>query len=252
MNPWIAGAVGWVFQGPIGALLGFAAAQIWNRITNANAASASSSPPPSGSTAHNTSGGDRTDGNFAFSLMVLVAAIMQADGHATRDELAVVKQFLRKNTSIEFASSALDLLKQLLKQSVPVPPVCGQIRRNMNIADRRALLHLLYSIAYADGSCHPAEARLLATIASQLGLSASDAQSIAAMFEASDAEADYRILEISSSASDDEVRQAYRRMVKKHHPDTVAHLGPEFQQAAAEKFRAVHTAYERILQRRSK
>jgi DnaJ like chaperone protein len=35
-------------------------------------------------------------------------------------------------------------------------------------------------------------------------------------------------------------------MVMKHHPDKVIDLGEEFQKAAAEKFRKVQEAYERI------
>ena len=51
-------------------------------------------------------------------------------------------------------------------------------------------------------------------------------------------------------ASDEEVKKAYRRMAMKYHPDKVGHLGEEFQQAAAEKFRKVQDAYERIAQAR--
>jgi DnaJ like chaperone protein len=51
---------------------------------------------------------------------------------------------------------------------------------------------------------------------------------------------------LDAKASDDEVKKAYRRMVVKHHPDKVAHLGEQFQKDAAEKFRKVQEAYERI------
>jgi DnaJ like chaperone protein len=63
---------------------------------------------------------------------------------------------------------------------------------------------------------------------------------------ASDPNADFRVLEITPRATDDELRQAYRRMSMKHHPDKVAHLGPEFQKSATEKFQRVNAAYARI------
>ena len=72
-------------------------------------------------------------------------------------------------------------------------------------------------------------------------------RSIAARFAPkADPNADYRVLEISPGASDDEVRRAYRRMSMKHHPDKVAHLGSEFQKAATEKFQRVNAAYAAI------
>ena len=61
-----------------------------------------------------------------------------------------------------------------------------------------------------------------------------------------DPDADYRVLEVSPQATDDEVRKAYRRMSMKHHPDKVAHLGPEFQKTATEKFQRVNAAYAAI------
>ena len=60
----------------------------------------------------------------------------------------------------------------------------------------------------------------------------------------------YSVLEIQPSATDDEVRQAYRRMAMKNHPDKVATLGPEVQKAAEEKFRQIQEAYETIKKER--
>ena len=53
-----------------------------------------------------------------------------------------------------------------------------------------------------------------------------------------------------SSATDDEVRAAYRKMAMKNHPDKVATLGSDVQKAAAEKFRQVQEAYEEIKKER--
>ena len=58
------------------------------------------------------------------------------------------------------------------------------------------------------------------------------------------------VLEISPSATDNEVRTAYRKMAMKNHPDKVATLGPDVQKAAEEKFRQVQEAYETIKKER--
>jgi DnaJ like chaperone protein len=56
----------------------------------------------------------------------------------------------------------------------------------------------------------------------------------------------YRILEIEPTATNDEVKSAYRTMAKKYHPDKVSHLGEEIQKTANEKFKKVNEAYEKI------
>ena len=72
-----------------------------------------------------------------------------------------------------------------------------------------------------------------------------DFESLKAIF-AKDDQAIYRILEISSNASDKEVKKAFRKMANKYHPDKVAHLGKDMQNLAEEKFKAVNEAYQKI------
>ena len=56
----------------------------------------------------------------------------------------------------------------------------------------------------------------------------------------------FEILELEQNASLEEIKQAYRRLANRYHPDKVAHLGPEFQELAARRFRAIQKAYEEI------
>jgi len=82
-----------------------------------------------------------------------------------------------------------------------------------------------------------------------LGVSAADFNSLKAMYFR-DVNSDFLILEITSAASDDEVKKAYRRMAVKFHPDKVAALGEDVQKAANEKFQKVQSAYENIKKQR--
>ena len=233
VSPWITGALGWAFFGPLGGLFGYAAGSLFNAVQRAGA--------PGG---RPQAGPDAARNGFIASLLALTAAMMKADGRATRSELEVVKQFFAQQFGRDIAPQALQMLRELLPQDIPVGPVCAQIRENMNYSQRLALLHFLFSFAHADGELHPAEDRLLSRLASELGIHAADIRSIAAMFAPrTDPDADYRVLEISRSATDDDVRRAFRRMSMKHHPDKVAHLGAEFQKTATEKFQRVNAAY---------
>ena len=60
----------------------------------------------------------------------------------------------------------------------------------------------------------------------------------------------YKVLEIDPSATNEEVRTAYRRLALKHHPDRVATLGEDVKKAAEEKFQQINNAKERIYKAR--
>lgn len=59
----------------------------------------------------------------------------------------------------------------------------------------------------------------------------------------------YKVLGVSPSASDDEIKKAYRSLVKKYHPDRYA--GNKAQQdAASEKLKQINEAYNEITKMR--
>ena len=60
----------------------------------------------------------------------------------------------------------------------------------------------------------------------------------------------YEVLGVSKSATQSEIKKAYRKMAIKYHPDKVAHLGKEMQNIAEEKFKAVNDAYQKIKENR--
>ena len=119
----------------------------------------------------------------------------------------------------------------------------------MNYSQRLQLFQYLVSIATADGDFSSSEKSVLEAIASAIRLTSTDAASIIAMYY-KEADSAYTVLEISPSATDDEVRSAYRRMAMKYHPDRVATLGPDVQKAAEEKFKKIQEAYATIKRQR--
>jgi len=61
----------------------------------------------------------------------------------------------------------------------------------------------------------------------------------------------YKILEIDKSATDGEIKKAYRTMAKKYHPDRVNTENEAIKRGAEEKFKEVQKAYETIQKERN-
>ena len=118
----------------------------------------------------------------------------------------------------------------------------------MDYSQRLQLFHYLVSLAACDG-LHQRDIDVLEVIASYIGISKVEVDSIFAQFRPSN-DSNYRILEIAPNATDEEVKKAYRKLAVKYHPDKVATLGEDVQKAAEEKFKAISQAYEAICRER--
>ena len=263
---WIAGLLGWVAYGPIGALLGYflgsfidksidAARQIGSGQTTGTGYGAGSRTTYGGGGYTQSQGGSRTystteqRNSFFVSLLVLSSAVIKADGKTLQSEIDVVKNFIRQNFGQNAVDEAVRMLDSLNSQQVDIYSVGTQIANNMNYSQRLQLFHYLTQIAIADGDFSKSEKSVLEAIGGAIRLNSSDISSIIAMHY-KDKESAYAVLEISPTATDDEVKAAYRRMAMKYHPDKVATLGAEVQKAAEEKFRKIQEAYETIKKER--
>ncbi|NQV15426.1 TerB family tellurite resistance protein [bacterium] len=225
--------LGWAFAGPIGGLIGW---WLGGQYDGAQVTSG----PRIGSSSRSTRPGD-----FAIALLVLVAAVMKADGKVVKAELDFVKQFLIKSFGRDNAQEMLVLLKNLLDQDYYIYEVADQINRHMNSAEKLQLMHVLFGISQADGHIHVSEVEIIREIGQHLRLSMADVDAIMAIF-VKGKKSFYKILEIDPSASDQELKKAYRSMAARFHPDKVQHLGSDFQKMAEEKFKAINEAYQQI------
>ena len=180
-------------------------------------------------------------------MLVLMAAVMKADGSVVKSELNVVKSYLLKHYGEDEALDALRMLRELLKQNIDYRAVAGQVRMNVTYSARLQLLHVLFSIAMSDGQMPEREMAVVKAIADAMGVYDSDFRSIMAMFSVSRNEDwAYEVLEIKKEATDDEVKKAYRRMAMKYHPDKLSGMGEDIKQQSTEKFRKINEAYEHI------
>lgn len=246
---WIGGFLGWVTLGPIGALLGFWFGSAVDGYIERSRQLSDGDSSSTNTYGRSTYSASEQRNSFLVSLLVLSAAVIKADGKTLQAELDYVKDFVRRNFGDAAVPEAMRMLEEFTRQDVNIYSVGPQIARYMNYSQRLQLFHYLVQIAMADGQFDKKEKGVLEAIGATIGLGQADYASVISMFY-KETNAAYTVLEISPSATDDEVRTAYRKMAMKNHPDKVATLGPDIQKAAAEKFRQVQEAYETIKKER--
>jgi DnaJ like chaperone protein len=231
---WIGAGMGWTIGGPIGAILGFALGSFVDA---------------SNLEKFNDKNVNTTTGDFIVSLLVILAAVMKADQKVMRSELGFIKNYLIKAFGEEEAHEMLRILRDVLKQDIPLNDVTRQIRSRMDYPSRLQLMHLIFNLAMADGTIVQSELNQLEQIAHDLGINEADTVSLKNMFVKSTDWA-YRVLEINTTATIEEIKKAYRQLALKNHPDKVAYLGEEIKSKAQEKFQKISDAYETIKKER--
>ena len=254
-SKWIGASLGWSFGGPIGAIIGLALGSVVDAFAKGDNILLGQGNPQQ--QRRRTTYGTRTrqrpqtqSGDFEVSLLILASIVIKADGVQDQRELDFVRNQFVNMYGKERANHAFTLFKNINKQNnISTRQVCLQIKQMMDHPSRLQLMHFLFGIAKADGHVTEDEVRKIYTIAGYLGISSRDYESIKAMFYNSKENA-YKILEIDKSATNDEIKKAYRKMAKKYHPDKVIHLGKEHQKGAEEKFRQVQAAYEQLQKER--
>ncbi len=204
--------------------------------------------------------------DFELNLLRLSAFVIKADGITSQKELDFVRMEFVRMFGKEHANRVFQLFKRVKHTKSTLHEVCAVMRQGMPSAVRSQLLHYLFKIALADGEISNQEVAVLAQIAQQLRIPEREFYAIKAMFmgynqrssnsrsnttrSSYTLSAAYTILELKPSATDAEVKKAYRSLVKKYHPDKLQHLGKVHVKAAEEKFKKIQESYELIRTKR--
>ena len=256
---WIGGFLGFMTGGPLGALAGFALGALFDKgLDSVNEDSSNQQ-----AYAHSNRSYEGQRNSFMFSLLVLASYIIKADGRVMHSEMELVRRFLRQNFGEQAKQQGEEILLKLFEQQkrlgmaeyrTVIQDSCHQIRANMIYEQRLQLLNFLVMIAQADAVVSPEEIAALKEVAIHMGLSVEDVIQMLNLRSDSSATSSlddaYKVLGIAPSATNDEVKAAYRKMALKHHPDKVAALGEDVRKAAEKKFQEINDAKEKIFKAR--
>ncbi|NNF72909.1 MAG: molecular chaperone DjiA [Rhodobacteraceae bacterium] len=190
---------------------------------------------------------------FAIAVIALGAKMAKADGLVTRDEVTAFREVF----SIPLAEEAnAARVFNLARQDVAGFEDYAARIRAMFDRDRETLTDLLeglFHIAMADGQYHPSEDDFLARVAAIFDVPEREFRSLRARFVPDAVPDPWQVLGIAPDTPLDEVRMAWRQLVRESHPDRMIARGvPEEAVKMAEKrLIAINRAWEEISEGRA-
>jgi DnaJ like chaperone protein len=263
------GTVGFVLGGPLGAIAGAAFGHVIDKSGEVGALPGGSGPE-AGYGPFGSGMNDRQQAQLTFFIgtFSMLARVVAADGRVSREEEQKVAEFMDRDLHLDPQSraTAIKIFNSALQSSQDFDQLAsqfyGQFRGRPEILE--LLIDILYRVAAADGTISDAEEQLISRAGRLFGYSSTALDAIRRRYVYSArgggrsaagtaaAGGSYAVLGIDSSASNDEVKRAYRKLAQEYHPDRIASKGlpEEFNTFAHEKFREIQEAYEAIKKER--
>jgi len=250
----IGGSFGFMLGGPLGALFGAALGHNFDHgIGNL------------GEEGFVPGGQERVQSVFFTATFSVMGYIAKADGRVSKDEIDVANALMQQlNLSPEMMAAARRLFGEGKSPDFPLDDVLIQFKKECHRRETlmRMFLEMQIHAAYADGHLHPAEEKALQHICDMLGFSQHEFDHLVDMIKAHNEGAStgsrssgglsqsmaYKVLDVDTSASDAEVKKAYRRLMNQHHPDKLVAKGlpDEMMEVAKEKSQEIRAAYDVI------
>jgi DnaJ like chaperone protein len=191
---------------------------------------------------------------FTIAVIALAAKMAKADGVVSEEEIEAFDRTFRVPAS---ERANVRRVFDFARQDVAgYETYAGQIARMFagKPAVLEDILDGLFEIAKADNVLHPGEDAFLARVAEIFGFAPGEYRRIRASHFLPDAADPYLVLGVAYSASDEELKQTYRLLVRENHPDSLIARGvpEEFVKLATDKLAAINVAYEKILSERER
>ena len=189
---------------------------------------------------------------FTVALIALSAKMAKADGEVSDSEIRAFEEIFKIPPGE--AKNVARVYKVAQQDVAGFEAYARQVARIYQ--DKPAVLEdvldALFHIAKADGLVHPQELEYLRTVADIFGFSEIEFARIRASHLGQEKGDPYLVLGITPDISDEDLKKAYRRLVRENHPDTLIARGvpQELVTIANEKLAAINVAYGRIAKAR--
>ncbi|MDG4575620.1 MAG: TerB family tellurite resistance protein [Defluviicoccus sp.] len=242
----IGSMAGFAMGGPFGAILGAAAGHAYDAL---KAPATADWPPRLGGP---DTGRATKEMIFSVAVIVLGAKMAKVDGAVSRAEVNAFKQVFRiRPEDMRTVGRIFDAAKSDADGYEPYARQVAVLFRD----DRAVLEELLtglFCVARADGEITRAELSYLRHLAEIFGLAGVDFERLRAPFTQSRATDPYAVLGVAVSASNEEIKKTYRRLIRENHPDALVSKGlpKDFLKVVNERMATINAAYDQIVKER--
>ncbi|MFO7849289.1 MAG: TerB family tellurite resistance protein [Spirochaetia bacterium] len=204
---------------------------------------------------HSMSPQQRSQITFFVGAFSMIAKVAQADGEVSREEVRKVEEFMDHDLNLDAESrkTAERIFHTAIRSGERFDDLAhqfyGEFQRQPQILE--LLIDILYRVASVDNRITDGEQKLIDRAGEIFRFSRQRMDAIRKR-HVSDIDKYYATLGVTSKASNDEIKKAYRKLVSEYHPDKIASKGlpEEFTRFAGEKFREIQDAYEKIREKR--
>lgn len=198
---------------------------------------------------------EQTQAAFFISLFSILGKLSKIDGVVTKDEIAVVQDFIN---TLPIDETEKQFARQVFNEAKNSPYRIDDfaIQLYQAIKNQPALLlsyfDLLFRIVAADGTFHSSEEAALKRVKEIFNISDDQYEDIKAVYF-NDLDKHYKMLNCTPESTNEEIKSNYKKLVKDFHPDVIISKGlpEEFIEFASNRFREIQESYEKIRQERN-
>ncbi len=213
---------------------------------------------------------ERLPEHFMRPLFQTMGCLAKADGRVSEDEIRAARTMMhRLGLGPAQVRHAIDWFQSGKEPAFPLQETIAKLKRDLsrNSRLRQLFVQLLMEVSLSKGRLRQSERALLWSICRELGISRVDLAQLEAMLRAQHSfrsspegaidarrvKEAYATLGVAQSATNDEIKQAYRRLMNRNHPDKLASSNPEASALATaqKRTRDIRGAYEMLKVRRS-
>ncbi len=226
---WLGAGLGWLVTGnPVGGLLGFIAGSFI------------------GKDGAGISKGELTGiTEFETNLIVIASHLMKIDGKVSLEEISFTRNFFDTHFDGNLSEKRTQIIHHCLSKEYDLGLACDRLRMYTEHGTRIQVIRFLLDLAMSDGVLNERENYFIFKIAGFVNVNDIDYRKLRSE-HTEIVLSHYEVLGVRSSMSLQEIRNVYRQLILKYHPDRNPNLSAEEKKKYALKFQMIKEAYEKI------
>lgn len=199
------------------------------------------------------------DLDFEVALLRICSLLIKSDGNVDPREKLVTQEYFKKVFGIKKANRIINESKISRLRTYSIRELSVVMNNCNSNYDYYSVIQFLYQLSAIDGSIDSREESVIQEFAHLVEFDQSVLNTIRSFYTQQDRAtrpktrsqliiSHLAVLGLDQNGSVDEVKKAYRKLVKEFHPDMIYHLGPELKKMANENFLKIQESYDYLIE----